>query len=473
METGFNVRSIRRLTADKNHNAFTGAAWFRGELYVAFRQGDAHVCPQGRLVVLRSRDDGVSFDSVAVIRGVYDTRDAHLYTNGDRLFVAGFEATPDGPRAGAAWSDDGLHWSAWTPYSGTEGYVMWRPCCHKNRFFCAGYRFRKGEADSQVAWFESSDGTCWEEKRTIHAGADLPNECAFDFMDDGTVVMLMRRGIVSKKPLLLRALPPYETWDNVELDVPLHGPALWLVGEEIWISGRWFLPSGVTHLGVFSVENDKPKLQLVLPSGPDRDQSYMGVARHPLNKRRFALSYYSGHTAGDDPNVSQWSHPDIYLADIVFASEFIHEWQVSDLIEDAHLGAETFDQASKWKSVTANNESGSGYGFVNASERIAKRPGVIIFRTQIEAGPTDAALLHLGYDGAIIARVNGKVVHEGAATNPALPDLATVPITFNHGANVLEIALGTQGGQACGIFARWEAAQPRKNDEATLLEERA
>ena len=460
MQTTFNVRSIRRLTADKNHNAFTGAAWFRGALYVAFRQGDAHVCPQGRLVVLRSRDEGASFDTVAVIRGVYDTRDAHLYTDGDRrLFVAGFEATPDGPRAGSAWSDDGLHWSAWALYSGTEDYVMWRPCYHKSRFFCAGYRMRPSKGNSQVAWFESHDGATWAEKRTIHAGADMPNECAFDFMADGSVVLLMRRGLASKKPLLLRSSPPYRTWSKVELNVPLHGPALWLVGEEIWIAGRWFLPSGVTHLGVFKVEKNKPKLQVVLPSGPGSDQSYMGVARHPLNANRFALSYYSGHTACDDPNVCQWSHPDIYLADIVFASEFIRKWQVSDLVADAQLTIEAFDRASGWRSKTACGTTGSAFGFVDATQRIAKRAGVVVFRTQIEVGPTDAALLHLGYDGAVIARVNGEIVHEGEAKNPALPDLATVPVTFHHGTNLLEIALGTQGGQACGIFARWEPAR--------------
>ncbi len=56
------VRSIRRLTSDSFHNAFTGAAWFQGALYVGYRQGDAHVCDQGRLVVQRSRDGGVHFD---------------------------------------------------------------------------------------------------------------------------------------------------------------------------------------------------------------------------------------------------------------------------------------------------------------------------------------------------------------------------------------------------------------------------
>lgn len=462
----FNVRSIRRLTADKNHNAFTGAAWFQGALYVAFRQGDAHVCTNGRLVVMRSRDNGVRFDTVAVIRGQFDTRDAHLYSDGGgRLFVAGFEATPDGPAAGAASSDDGLHWSAWKRYSGADGYVMWRPRCRDGRFFCAGYTTKHYAKDWHVAWFESSDGYRWERRRIIHSGFDQPNESPFDFRDDGSIVMLMRRENARRRPLLLRSAPPYTKWDKVELNVKLAGPAIWLVGDDIWIAGRWFLGPNVTHLGVFKLTNDKPELHLVLPSGPGTDMSYMGVARHPDNRSRFALSYYSGHVAGDDPGICQWDHPDIYLADIVFQTEFIAKWQVSDLIEGAALSEEIAEQGTGWRSTKAGD-----IGFVDATARISKRPGVIIFRTKIEAGPTGSARLCLGYDGNALARLNGKVIHEGSATNPALPDSAIVPVEFIHGVNLLEIALETRGGRACGVFARWEAcegAAPTRKTAAT------
>ena len=75
------VRSIRRLTEDCFHSAFTGTEWFQGALYVGYRHGDAHVCDQGRLVVQRSRDGGVHFDIATVVRGDSDTRDAHLYSN--------------------------------------------------------------------------------------------------------------------------------------------------------------------------------------------------------------------------------------------------------------------------------------------------------------------------------------------------------------------------------------------------------
>lgn len=481
MKNEFYVWSIRRLTADKNHNAFTGAAWFRGALYVAFRQGDSHACMQGRLVVLRSRDDGARFDTVAVFRGEFDTRDAHLYTDGDRrLYVTGLECDGSGltcpghEYTGTAWTDDGLHWSAWTRMSGADGYAMWRSRCHNGQFYCAGYteHGRVGEdGTTEVAWFESRDGLDWKKQRVLHAGADIPGECAFDFAADGSVAMLMRRDgpQIGFKPLLLRSTPPYRKWSKVELDIRLGGPALWLIGDDIWFSGRWYLSPFVTHVGVFKIVNDQPTLQMVLPSGPWNDVSYMGVARHPLNSRRFALSYYSNHTACDDPQVSQIYHPDIYLADMTFTADYLADWQVSEVLAGATFDTATIDQATGWRTVTALGNETYAPGFVDAHQVIAKRKGVLFFRTHFDVGATDAGMLHLGCDGPILVRLNGEVVGMGDGGNPALPDRHNLPVTFRHGVNELEIALDTNGGGAidaigppvgwpCGIFARWEAA---------------
>ena len=47
----------------------TGAAWFNNALFVAFREGDGHVSPNGKVLVKRSRDEGVLFEHVALLRG--------------------------------------------------------------------------------------------------------------------------------------------------------------------------------------------------------------------------------------------------------------------------------------------------------------------------------------------------------------------------------------------------------------------
>jgi len=452
------IRSIRRITNDSNHNAFTGAQWFQGALYVAFRQGDAHGSDQqGRIVVMRSRDEGITFDTVAIIRGEFDTRDAHLHAEGDkRLFVNGFEADTGEQHfyAGTAWSDNGLNWSPWTRLQGPEQAILWRPeySTVLKKHVCSGYTFASNWG--AIHWYESEDGVAWNKVRTLHEGADQPNECSLDFKPDGSAAMLVRREDAGRRPLLLRSEPPYEQWDKVELDIRLHGPALWFVGNDLWISGRWFFNGSNAHQGVFKIEDNVAVPQLVLPSGPGGDFSYMGVARHPLNRQRFFLSYYSNHDAPGDASISQWEHPDIYLVDASFAHEFIREWKVSPLQTDAVEGP--LQPGDDWTAVSSTGTGGSEYGFVNAKAIIGSQAGTVYFASDLEVGPHDTGTIHLGYDGPVQVWLNGEAIFEGVGINPAQEDKSSLPVHFNHGTNRLIIALDTNGGKAEGIFARFE-----------------
>lgn len=455
-----NVRSIRRLTNDSNHNAFTGACWFRGILYVAFRQGDAHAEQQGRLIVMRSRDEGISFDTVHVARGQGDTRDAHLYTDGKRLYLVGFVTDPRYKRcSGTSWTEDGLVWSTWTPFKGADGFVMWRPQWHAGRYYCGGYNY--ASPGYGAAWFESSDGIRWRKIRWLRkGGADKPNECALAFKPDGTAAVLMRREHQGHRPLLLRSRPPYRRWTVKELDVPLCGPSVWWVGDDLWIAGRWLPRPQVAHLALFQIVDDKPRFEMVMPSGPAFDCSYMGVAPHPTQRGRFFFSYYSNHVAPDDPSVSQWHHPDIYLADVQFSADFIQHWKVSDLqrgktLDDAVCPGN--GELKGWHAEQCLPADHIAAGFVSVKPIIDRQPGLVYLVSDLEVGPCDGATLYLGYDGPIRVWVNGRDVFKGAGTNPAVPDKTVLAVPFRHGRNRLAIALDSNGGRACGIFARYDA----------------
>ena len=91
--TGKSLDEMNRKAATGHSRLLklAGAAVSLGALYLAFRQGDHHADPQGKILVLRSRDDGVTFDHVAVLRGEHDTRDSHLYASDGRLRLVGFE----------------------------------------------------------------------------------------------------------------------------------------------------------------------------------------------------------------------------------------------------------------------------------------------------------------------------------------------------------------------------------------------
>ena len=319
------VLSIRRITRDRRHNAFTGACWFKGNLYVAYRQGDDHVCDQGRIVVLRSRDTGVTWDTVAVLRGDADTRDAALYTTDERLYAVCFVHRAEGVgKSGCAVTEDGDHWTPWEAYGGTGTFVLWRPVWHNGRHYCAGYR---STPPFGVHWFESEDGRTWDDLRVVHESVDeRPNECYLEVLPDGQAMMLMRCEGSPKHPYLCRSRAPFTSWDMQRLeDIVLTGPALWTVGDRVYIGGRWH-PSGpgqcpgedsAAHTAIFRVVDGSTFLLCVLPSGPHPDHSYMGVARWPDTPHRFAISFYGNAVANEDPAIDQWIHPDIYLADVL------------------------------------------------------------------------------------------------------------------------------------------------------------
>lgn len=458
------VRSIRRVTDNAFHNAFTGAAWFQGALYIAYRQGDRHVCDQGRLVIQRSRDGGQHFDTVAVIKGTFDTRDAHLYAvNDEQLFIAGFELEPPPTRtrySGCAWTTNGLNWSPWTRRQGDiDNVVLWRSRHHQGRHYAAGYRFDPEKNQSQTAWYQSADGLTWTRGATLHEG-DHCSEAAFWFAADGQVVLLQRREIASRQPVLMRSSPPYETWSKRELPIALHGPMIWQVAGKTYIGGRWYPPNASPVTGIFHLdENDQPQLVTVLPSGPGFDHSYISVAPCPDDPHRLMMAYYSAHGSAATATVPQHALPDVYVVEAMFDTPWLSDWHVSRVQEGRELSAMTLsdppaDEASWMQRAALPGHHPNVPGFVDVTSDIAGKNGVIWFRTTLTADVSQTATLRLGADGPVRAWLNQELVAQGHFTNPAQPDRICQPVHLQSGENHLVIALQTQGGKACGVFAR-------------------
>ena len=459
------ILSIRRITNDRRHNAFTGACWFKGNLYVAYRQGDMHADDdQGRQIVMRSRDKGITWDTVAVCRGDGDTRDAHLYSDGQRLFAVGFQAGNNSMKSvsGCAFTEDGDRWTTWRAYTDTGEYVLWRPEWYKGRHYCAGYHETHG-----VHWFESEDGLSWRDIRIVYdSPEEEPNECALEILPDGTATMLMRCEKMGQHPYLCRSCFPFDSWEMQRLeDISLTGPSVWTVNGNVFIGCRWHLTcsdvrdegGSARHTAIFKVAEGKTILQCVLPSGPRPDHSYMGVARWPENRHRFAISFYSNAIANEDPAIEQWSHPQIYLADILFGAEFIQEMLVSELADTRGIDNAVLPdpEMKTWKFRPV--KTGKVQNFIDAHEIIRGRAGTLYFVKDIDIGPVDEITLHLGYDGPVKVWWNKEVVFAGPGTNPAREDMTSVRIRTKHGRNRLAVALDTNGGKAWGIFARYES----------------
>lgn len=464
------VLSIRRVTNDRRHNAFTGACWFKGDLYVGYRQGDDHMCDQGRLIIQRSRDAGITWDTVTVLRGDGDTRDAHLYTDGARLFAVGHEEIETGEYgiSGFASTEDGDRWTPWTRYEGCGHYVLWRPIAYRGKHYCAGYLRPRPFG---VHWFESDDGHTWKDVRVVfESEEEKPNECYLEILPDGTATMIMRceGGFVPKHPYICRSAYPFESWEMEKLtDLTLTGPALWTVDGRVYISGRWhplhedmhLEEDSVAHHAIFRVKDGKTYLLCVLPSGPKPDHSYMGVARRPDNHHRFSLSFYGNAVAQEDPAIDQWIHPQIYLADVLHRAEFIDEFLVSALVETEQgiEGATLPDAKSgglKLDTVTTPEHQDP----FDVRDRIEERTGLVYFVKDVEVGPWDHVDIHLGHDGPVKVWWNGEEVFAGPGTIPAAQDTTSLHLPSKHGTNRLAIAMDTNHGKAGTLFARWDRA---------------
>ena len=478
------IRAIRRITDDAHHNAFTGACWFKGNLYIAYRQSDAH-CGLARIIVLRSRDEGISWDNIAVVRGPGDTRDAHLYTDGQRLYAVGFcVGEKNGVqlcKSGAAVTENGDNWTNWTSYKGTGKFILWRPQFYRGKHYCAAYAESSPPA-TVVHWFESQDGQRWTDVSEIHS-TENASECHLEILDNGKAKMLMRCDAGAFLPYLCTSEYPFKKWNKQKLsDITLVGPAIWTVGDDTYIGGRWcYEPeTGMQCLtrdhggdnraqtAIFRMDGSRPVFQYALPSGPRLDHSYMGVARHPENPRRFAISFYSDAIA-PSCGVNQWTHPDIYWADTLFLHnvEFLRDgFMVSKRISPAGglavVGCPDLkDTSLAFRKLPPRPKTDySAYlsecDLVRLGEFIEKKPGIVYVIRDLPVKNAQKIRVHLGYDGPVKVWWNGKEVFTGAGLKQAIKDQTSLLLKGCSGTNRLAIALDTNGGTASGIFARWE-----------------
>ena len=485
------IRAIRRITDDAHHNAFTGACWFKGNLYIAYRQAAEHGTDLGgHIVVLRSLDEGLTWTSVAVIRGPGDTRDAHLYTDGEQLFAVAFcicvkkADQSHSCRSGYAVSDNGDNWTNWTPYEGTDEFIMWRPAYHAGKHYCAAYIWRGDPPWGAVHWFESSDGRKWQKVREIHSGDEMPSECHLEILDNGRATMLMRCDTGALHPYLCTSEYPFKTWKKQKLtDITLVGAAVWTAGDDVYIGGRWcFEPEtgtqylerdhgsdNVAQIGIFRVEETRCVFQRVLPSGPWFDHSYLGIARHPLNSRRFAISFYSDAIAPSIGSVDQQHHPDIYWADTLFLRNagFLRDGFMVSKRLPLPAGLSTVqcpdikDTLMAFKELPAIPKTDfSGFpgqcDFLSLCDIIDGKSGVVYIVRDLPAEEGSNVRVHLGYDGPVKVWWNGAEVFSGPGVKPAIRDHTSLALESGSGVNRLTIALDTNGGTASGIFARWE-----------------
>lgn len=285
------IVSVRRVWDEANHNAFTDLVRFRDRWFLAFREGQGHVSPDGALRVLASRDGETWTSAARITSADGDLRDPKLSVTPDgRLMLAGASALRPPSKVkhqSFVWlSEDGEGWSEPHPV-GDPNYWVWRPAWHEGTGYAVGYSTVEPHT---TRLYIGKDGQAEALVPTLF-DRGFPNEAALAWLPDDEALCLLRRDGSPNTNQLGRSKPPYTEWTWKDLGVHLGGPAmLRLPDGRIVAGGRLHAPKA--HMALCWLDPDAGSLAEFLPLPSGGDCSYPGLVLHD---GLLWVSYYSSH----------------------------------------------------------------------------------------------------------------------------------------------------------------------------------
>jgi hypothetical protein len=283
---------VRRIWDRAPHNAMTDLIRFQGKWLCSFREGDAHVSPEGKIRILVS-DDGMTWESGSLISiPDVDLRDPKLTVvpSGQLMLNAGGACNPSSPyrHQSFVWfSSDGIDWGA-PAKVGDPNYWLWRVTWHGDIAYGIAYSTVEPPGTRLCA---SIDGISYDLLVDRLFVDECPNEATIVFQGNGTALCLLRRDAGSATAMLGQSQPAYTHWTWRNLGIRVGGPNLLVLpdgriiaavrryGKQPWTSLNWLDP----------VESCLTEF-LALPSGGDT--SYAGLCWY---EGLLWVSYYSSH----------------------------------------------------------------------------------------------------------------------------------------------------------------------------------
>jgi hypothetical protein len=285
--------SVKRIWDAAPHSAFTDLVRFRDAWWVSFREGAAHVSPDGAIRVLTSKDGETWTSAARIALDSGDLRDPKLtVTPGGRLHLLAASALhrPPPRHQTFVWlSEDGLAWGGPTPV-GDPDVWLWRVSWRDGRALGFGYA-TAGKSSVRLYRSTDLDGVRFEALFDHAPPGKEPNESSLVFLEDGTAVCLLRRDDTPGNGELGMARPPYSRaeWSWRTLGERIGGPELLLLEDGRLVAAvRLYTPRVRTALAWVDAERGSLRELLELPSGGDT--SYAGLVEHD---GVLWVSYYS------------------------------------------------------------------------------------------------------------------------------------------------------------------------------------
>lgn len=290
----------RKIWSEAPHNAFTDLIRFKDRWYCVFREGKAHVSPDGALRVITSLD-GEKWESVALVTSkTGDLRDAKITITPDgELMLSGAEAlnNPQKKRhQSLCWfSKDGRTWSEGA-HVGDADFWLWRVTWHKGKAYGIGYNTNPKRDERTIRLYASLGGRKFQTLKDDFAVQGSPNESSLLFTDDDICYCLLRRETNPNTGLVGTSKPPYIDWTWKDLGARIGGPHWIRLPEEGVTGGRYVavvrLYDGGPRTALCWIDPTTGKFNafLKLPSGGDT--SYAGLIWH---EGLLWISYYASH----------------------------------------------------------------------------------------------------------------------------------------------------------------------------------
>src|SRR5688572_3369830 len=191
--------SVKKISDTAPHNAFTDLAFFKDRWFCTFREGQAHVSPDGAICILESADGEKWERGARLTRADGDLRDPKIsITPDNRLLLTAAIALP---KAGGkkehrtlVWfSEDGRRWSEGKEVGDVDVW-LWRIAWNGGRAYGVGYATAGADL---VRLYESADGNVFKALVPTLFDKGQPSEAALAF-DNDTCYCLLRRDAKGK-----------------------------------------------------------------------------------------------------------------------------------------------------------------------------------------------------------------------------------------------------------------------------------
>jgi hypothetical protein len=289
------IVAIQKIWDRAPHSAFTDLLRRDDRWFCAFREGQAHVSPDGAIRVLSSADGERWSPWARLDHPVADLRDPKLAVapNGQlMLSAAGAMHQPSDARHKTfVWySGDGRDWQG-PLFVGDPDYWLWRPTWYRGKAYGFGYSTGASRDHRTLRVYLSLDGKDFRALNHNVFDQGGPSETSMVFLSDGSALSIMRRDEGPKTALLGRSQAPYRSWNWTDLGVRVGGPQmLRLPDSRIVVASRLHEPDAHTALSWLDPDNARLTEFLRLPSSGD--SSYPGLVFHD---DLLWVSYYSTH----------------------------------------------------------------------------------------------------------------------------------------------------------------------------------